>query len=239
VILAIDTATDWTGLALHDGSALLAEMGWRSRHTQTVELAPAIAQMWQRVGVAAADMRGIAVSIGPGSYTGLRVGLAVAKGLALAHGLPLIGVSTLDIVAAAVGRREGTLLVTAEAGRKRVWAGEYRWQERSGWQPTGTPTLTTWEALLAVDDATTDVGQAMDGARTAVAEPMTVTGEISQEALRLIRLRRSQEPVVPLPPAAAARRAGYLAEIGWQRFKRGRVDRADQLSPVYLREPGS
>jgi tRNA threonylcarbamoyladenosine biosynthesis protein TsaB len=238
VILAIDTATNWTGLALHDGTALLAELGWRSRHTQTVELAPAIAQMWQRAGVTAADMRAIAVSIGPGSYTGLRVGLAVAKGLALTHRLPLIGVSTLDIVAAGVGRREGTLLVVAEAGRKRLWAGDYRWQERSGWQPAGTPALTTWEALLAVADesATTSVATGVTAAPVA-SGPQTVAGEISQEAMRLIR--RSQQPVTQLPPAAAARRAGYLAEIGWQRFKRGRVDRADQLSPVYLREPGS
>lgn len=224
MILAIDTATNWTGLALHDGSTLLAEVGWRSRHTQTVELTPAIAQLWRRVGVGAADIRAIAVSIGPGSYTGLRVGLAVAKGLALAHRLPLVGVSTLDIVAAAVARREGVLTVVAEAGRKRVWAGHYRWQGRSGWQIEGAPMLTDWETLLSSDLVTGE-------------EPVTMAGEIDQEAMRLIR--RSQRSIGLLSPAAAARRAGYLADIGWQRFKRGRMDAADELAPLYLQEPGS
>jgi tRNA threonylcarbamoyladenosine biosynthesis protein TsaB len=102
MILAIDTATDWVGLALHDGSSVLAEFGWRSRRTQTIELAPAVAQLWARTGVSAGDLSAIAVAIGPGSYTGLRVGLALAKGMALGQNLPLIGVPTLDIVAAAV-----------------------------------------------------------------------------------------------------------------------------------------
>ena len=94
MILAIDTATDWMGLALHDGSSVLAEFGWRSRRTQTIELAPAVAQLWARTGVSAGDLSAIAVAIGPGSYTGLRVGLALAKGIALGQKLPLVGVPT-------------------------------------------------------------------------------------------------------------------------------------------------
>ena len=122
MILAIDTATDWVGLALHDGNAILAEFGWRSRRTQTVELAPAVAQLWARTGITAANLDAVAVAVGPGSYTGLRVGLALAKGIALAHKLPLIGVPTLDIVAAGVPRHETDLLVVAQAGRTRLWA---------------------------------------------------------------------------------------------------------------------
>jgi hypothetical protein len=138
-----------------------------------------------------------------------------------------------------VGQREGTLTVVAEAGRKRLWAGRYQWQGRSGWQPVGLPDLTTWEALLGVDgEATADTPTRQAQSEQPVADGlMTVAGEVSQEALKLIR--RSQRGIVVLPPAAGARRAGFLAEIGWQRFKRGRVDRADELSPVYLREPGA
>jgi tRNA threonylcarbamoyladenosine biosynthesis protein TsaB len=200
-------------------------MGWRSRHTQTVELAVALAQMWQRVGVTAAAVRAIAVTVGPGSYTGLRVGLALAKGLALAHRLPLIGVGTLDVVAAAVGRREGTLLVVIQAGRRRLWAGSYQWQERPGWLPEGKPVLTTWETLLAA------------GAEGGSSPLLTIAGDVDQEALRLIR--RSPRAAVALPAAAGTRRAGYLAEMGWQRFKRGRVDGAGHLVPLYLNEPGA
>jgi tRNA threonylcarbamoyladenosine biosynthesis protein TsaB len=113
MILAIDTATRWTGLALHDGLGIVAERGWRGGNTQTVELAPAVEELLQASGVAAADLQGIAVSIGPGSYTGLRVGLAVAKGMSLAYQIPLIGVPTLDIVAASIGLRTGNLIVIA------------------------------------------------------------------------------------------------------------------------------
>ena len=143
MILAIDTATDWVGLALHDGASVLAEFGWRSRRTQTIELAPAVAQLWSRTGVAPSDLSAIAVAIGPGSYTGLRVGLALAKGIALAQKLPLVGVPTLDIVAAAVCRLETDLVVVAEAGRTRLWAGQYQWAAKRGWERLGEPMQTT------------------------------------------------------------------------------------------------
>ncbi len=122
MILAIDTATKWTGLALHDGRSLIAESGWYSSYNQTVELAPAVLQMLHISEIPAADLSAVALAIGPGSYTGLRIGLGFAKGIALANQLQLIGVPTLDILASALPRSEGTMVITAEAGRKRVWA---------------------------------------------------------------------------------------------------------------------
>ena len=114
MILAIDTATRWTGLALYDGTAVIAEHGWHGINNQTVELAPSIENILERGKIDAGDLRGIAVAIGPGSYTGLRVGLAVAKGMALAYHIPLVGVPTLDIVAAGFGKLNGRLLVAVE-----------------------------------------------------------------------------------------------------------------------------
>ncbi|MDX1414745.1 MAG: tRNA (adenosine(37)-N6)-threonylcarbamoyltransferase complex dimerization subunit type 1 TsaB, partial [Candidatus Promineifilaceae bacterium] len=101
MILALDTATRWTGLALHDGKRIIAEQGWSSKYTQTVELTPAVARLLATADFQVADLQAIAVAIGPGSYTSLRVGLAVAKGLSMAHQIPLIGVPTLDIISAA------------------------------------------------------------------------------------------------------------------------------------------
>ncbi len=219
MILAIDTATDWIGLALHDGASILAEFGWRSRRTQTVELAPAVAQLWSRTGVAATDLSAVAVAIGPGSYTGLRVGLALAKGLALAHNLPLVGVPTLDIVAAAVCRLETDLVVVAQAGRTRVWAGQYQWVTKRGWERIGEPMLSTWEALAE-----------------RLALPVAFAGEIDAAAAKL--LRRANRAAIIAPPAESVRRAAMLATIGWQRWKRKQTDAADRLAPLYLREPG-
>lgn len=218
IILALDTATRWTGLALHDGKTVIAEQGWRGLHTQTVELTPAISQLLARADISPAELRAIAVAIGPGSYTSLRVGLAVAKGLSLAHQIPLVGVPTLDVTAASVGLRTGSLVVVAEAGRKRVIAGMYRWQEKKGWQATERPIIETWETLLFHLETST-----------------TFAGEISPEAAKMIRA--SKKPFYLVPAAASVRRAGFLAEIGWQRIRQGLVDDAASLSPNYLREP--
>jgi tRNA threonylcarbamoyladenosine biosynthesis protein TsaB len=217
MILGIDTATNWTGLAIHDGTAVLAEIGWRSPRTQTVELAPAVERIWAQANITAADLEAIALAIGPGSYTGLRVGMALAKGLALGHKLPLVGVPTLDIVAAGIGRLEEPLVVVAEAGRNRLWAGRYRWNDRRGWQGEGDPQLTHWEALM-----------------TAVDGPTVFAGEISPDAGKLVRRTANARLT---SPAIGVRRAGVLAEIGFQRWKSRAVTEADQLAPLYLREP--
>lgn len=219
MILAIDTATDWIGLALHDGSSVLAEFGWRSRRTQTIELAPAVAQLWTRAGVTSDDLSAIAVAVGPGSYTGLRVGLALAKGIALGQKLPLIGVPTLDIVAAAVPVVADTdLIAVAQAGRTRLWAGQYSRHAKRGWEAIGDPMITQWDDLLG-----------------RVQVPVVFAGEIDAAAIKLIR--RTNRQAVVIPPSASVRRAAVLAEIGWGRWKKQQVTDAGALAPLYYREP--
>lgn len=218
MLLAIDTATRWMGLALRDETAVIAETGWRSVNTQTIELAPTIAALLARANVTASDLTAVAVANGPGSYTGLRVGLAAAKGLALARQIPLIGVPTLDIVAAALGPLDGQLIVVAEAGRTRIHAASYAWAAGRGWQAAQPAVLTTWEALLET-----------------IAQKTLVAGEVSAQAIRL--MRDSGRSIAAVRAAASVRRAGYLAEIGWMRLKRGLVDDASALAPDYLRAP--
>ncbi len=89
MLLALDTSTHTVGVALYDGVSVLGEAIWTSRDYHTVELAPKAAEILDQCGVEAADLTVVAVAIGPGSFTGLRIGLALAKGLALVHRLPL------------------------------------------------------------------------------------------------------------------------------------------------------
>lgn len=220
MILAIDTATRWTGLALHDGTAVIAEAGWRSTNTQTIELSPAIANLLQRAHSDSSDLKGIAVAIGPGSYTGLRVGLAVAKGIALAHQTPLLGVPTLDIVAKGFGPLEGKLVIAAEAGRTRICAAIYAWNGRKGWQITAPPIIESWANFL---DTLPD-------------EPTTFAGEITLDIAK--QIRTISKVYYLATPAASTRRAACLAEIGWQRLRKGQFDNAASLSPIYLKDPG-
>ncbi len=218
MILAIDTATRWLGMALHDGTAVVAEAGWRILDNHTTELTPNLQQMMQRANVSAPDLEGIAVAVGPGSYTGLRVGLALAKGLALANQTPLLGIGTLDIVAASFGPFPGQLWIVAEAGRTRICTAPYEWQNGAGWQTSEVPVIESWDELLPK----------LEGR-------VTFAGEISVQAARKIKAASKTFQIAH--PAAAVRRAGYLAELGWRRLRAGDVDNAQTLAPIYLRDP--
>lgn len=220
MILAIDTATRWLGLALHDGTAVLAETGWRCLNNHTIELTPAIDEMLHRAAITVDDLDGIAVALGPGSYTGLRVGLAVAKGLAFVNHTPLLGVMTLDILAAAVGPQPGKLCVVAEAGRTRVVTAVYEWQQKHGWQTRQTPTIDSWDELLI---------------NLAEEDRVLFAGEIQASAVK--KIREANKSFRIAPPSTSVRRAGYLAEIGWRRLRRKQVDDARELAPIYLRNP--
>ncbi|NLX43424.1 MAG: tRNA (adenosine(37)-N6)-threonylcarbamoyltransferase complex dimerization subunit type 1 TsaB, partial [Chloroflexi bacterium] len=103
MILAIDTATRTASIALYDASGILAEETWHSQNRHSVELMPAIQRLAERQGVKLGDLSAVAVALGPGSFTGLRIGLSAAKGLCLALDIPLIGIPTLMIAAYAAG----------------------------------------------------------------------------------------------------------------------------------------
>ena len=220
MILAIDTATRWTTIALHDGNVVLAERSWLAARTQTEELAPQIQELLFNQKLGTADLLAIGVALGPGSYTGLRIGLGLAKGLALAGGIPIIGIPTLDIVAAATPLFESeTLVVVVEAGRRRVIAGSYQADlEGRFWRPVNRPEILSWETM---------VGR--------VEQPTVFTGEISADGRSWIARR----PGIcrTLPPAALTRRGGWLAELAWKRARAGDFDDIRWLTPDYLRRP--
>src|SRR5258708_4659554 len=132
MILAIDTATRMVSLALHDGEQIHAEMTWTTKNQQTVELMPAIKHLLARSQLNTSDLTVLAVSQGPGSFNGLRIGFSTAKGMAMALGLPMLAIPTLDVVAAAQPASSykliDKLIAVVQAGRGRVCVGSYRWQ---------------------------------------------------------------------------------------------------------------
>ena len=89
MLLAVDTSTLWVGLALYDGKSVISEETWLSQNHHSVELAPALASLLGRSGVTGHDLSALAIALGPGSFTSLRIGLAFIKGLALALHLPV------------------------------------------------------------------------------------------------------------------------------------------------------
>lgn len=218
MLLAIDTATRMPSLALYDGERVVAEETWRSANGHTVELVPGIVRILERQRVSPSELRGIAVALGPGSFTGLRIGLGVAKGLALTLAIPLIGIPTLDALVYAQGRKRGPVCAILQAGRGWVSAAFYE-RRRGRWQIQGDYRLTSLEELCAE-----------------IETPTFFCGEIDAQAAELLRERLGEKAVVA-SPASSLRRAGYLAELGWQRLERGQVDDPASLAPIYLRHP--
>ena len=214
MLLAIDTSTSWISLALYDGFSILYETTWQSQHHHTVELAPAVDELFKRTGFQPADLTGVAVATGPGSFTSLRIGLAAAKGLALALKIPLVGVPSLDILAAAQPLDEIPLVAILHAGRTRLAYVTYL-VEGGAWQPQHEP--------AAID--------AKDLVKT-ISSPTLITGELSEDARTVLGRRWKNAMIVQ--PANCLRRAGFLAEIGWERLMSGRVDDPVTLAPIYL-----
>ncbi len=215
MLLAIDTATQMAGIALYNQDGLHVEELWRSSANHTVELMPNIVRACEQQGISAQGLVGVGVSIGPGSFTGLRVGLSVAKGLALVLRIPLLGVPTLDATAYAHARSTLPVCAVLPAGRGR-WCVAFYQTSADNWQRRSDYTLMSTEELTA-----------------ALQEPVLVCGELTPSLVSELRRSTPQEVVIS-SPASAARRTGYVAELAWQRLARGEADDLTSLSPIYL-----
>ncbi len=229
MLLALDTATRMASLALYDEANgwILGEETWYSAFNHTVELLPRLVRLFDQQEVSPGDLTSLVVSLGPGSFTGLRIGLALAKGLALSQApvetpmgqtLPLVGVPTLDVVAEPHKAQRLPIWALLQAGRGRVSVGHYI-RRKGRWRRKGEFRITTFEELC--DE---------------VEEPSLFCGEIDARDAALIRERLGLVATIA-PPAASLRRAAYLAELGWQRLGRGDFDDPASLSPIYLHHP--
>lgn len=128
MLLAFDTATSYVTVALHDGARVVASYASDESMRHGEMLAPGIADVLARGGVTARDVTAIAAGVGPGPFTGLRVGLVTARTMAHALGIPVYGVCTLDVLAAEAvdaGVVDGPFLVATDARRKEVYLASY------------------------------------------------------------------------------------------------------------------
>jgi len=214
MLLAVDTSTRTVGVALYDGTQVLSESIWTSRDYHTVELAPSVARVLARPGLSVEDLQVLAVATGPGSFTGLRVGMALVKGLSLAAHLPIVGIPSLDILVEAQPVKAARLAAVLRAGRGRLAVGWYLASSK-GWQPTGQV------EVLALEDLSRKL-----------TDPTQVCGELTAEERR--SLARKRKNVLLASPAASVRRPSYLAELAWRRWEAGQVDDPATLSPFYL-----
>lgn len=224
VLLALDTSSASVGYALHDGTTLLAETMWQGQRQGTATLLDAAMRSLSAVGKVKGDLVAVAVATGPGSFSGLRVGLGIAKGLALGLGLPIIGVSTLDATAAlftSVFPEEGVVCAMVAAGR-----GRYAYALYTAFNPART---IGHEVMPLTDPAHATLPEI---ARVLSAYPTSIVcGEIDAAAEAAF----AAVPGIVMPPAGVrARRAGALADLAWRRILRGNTDDLVSLAPMYL-----
>jgi tRNA threonylcarbamoyladenosine biosynthesis protein TsaB len=231
MLLAIDTSTAQVGVALIDGEQLAVETIWSSRVHHTVELAPAVAELMQRAGASMTDLKAIGVALGPGSFTALRVGLAMAKGLALARRLAIVGVPTLDVLAAGQPPSDLPLAAVLQAGRNRIAVGWYKVQTLEGSECGGSAAEAEARWIL---QGSLEI-MTVDALAKSIARPSMVAGELTTDERQ--RLSRKRVNVVLAPLNRCVRRPSLLAEIAWRRFRAGQSDDLATLAPMYLHRP--
>lgn len=245
MLLAIDTATRAASVALYDSDGMIAESTWLSRENHTVELMAQIARLLELAHAPKNDLQAIGVASGPGSFTGLRVGMSVAKGLAFGFNIPLLAIPTLDAVAHAHStvsswgennanltsnmphadavQQDLPIWAMLAAGRGRFSLARYL-APRGAIQRVGSYTLVDAAGLieLASRELTED-------------QRALFCGEIDAALRRLLEERLGARAVVA-SAAMNLRRAGFLAELAWTRWQRGESDDAASLAPIYASE---
>jgi len=223
---------------LFDGVQILCESTWTSRDYHTVELAPAVEDAFRKASLPREGIGALAVALGPGSFTGLRIGLALAKGMALARRLPIIGIPSLDILAAAQPVLDLPLAVVLRAGRGRLAVGWYC-AEQNSWKParidpSGEQDQRQNKAAggeAAYQQRRVEVLTPQELAAK-FRSPTLLCGELSGDEREY--LHTACPELILASPAQSLRRPGYLAELGWKRWRAGLVDDPASLAPLYL-----
>lgn len=218
MLLAMDTSTLTCGIALYDDPIVIGEMMWRTANHHTVELAPAISDLLHRCSLTPTDLNAIAVALGPGSFTSLRISLAFAKGLALSLSIPIIGIPTFEYQAAAQPLGQEPLFAVIPAGRSRMAVQEFAAVDGQ-WQTVDAPQVLTPEQIS-----------------DRITGPTRICGEMNASERQVIG--RKWKNAMIAPPTIAMRRPSILAELAWKRWKAGQVDDPIQLSPIYLHIAG-
>ena len=216
-ILAIETstATAEVALALADRPIRTAPLRTDLRHGR--DLVPCVQRLLREQGWRPADVEGVAVSLGPGSYTGLRVGLMCAKAFAYATQARLVGVDSLQAVAANVDAGVPQVLVVADAQRGELYCARYRIEQ-------GMPVPQAPVRILSLTDA------------MALADPDTV---VAGPGLHRYASDIAESGAHLAPEPQWVPRAEWVARLGWAQFEQGHTLDVHTAEPIYLRRPAA
>lgn len=231
MLLALDTATTTAALAVYDltKQQLVAELTWEAQRRQTQDLLMTAQQLLAQLDLAPAQLTALAVTTGPGSFTGVRIGISTVKGIAL--GLPtrphIIGLPTLSVTASPWfsllerWQPTGAICAVIHAGR-----GRYNWVNFTAGQTLWRPAVADHHVGAAADLA--------DALAQQPAAPILCVGEVDAALASAVQ---ALPHVTVVDPISGWRRAGHLARLAALHLTAGADDQLTTLEPLYLRAP--
>ena len=218
MLLAIDTCTRDGGVALWRGDTTIGSRCWYSPRNHTTELMGAIQQLLEAAEIGPRALDGIAVALGPGRFSALRVGISVAKGLALPWNIPLIGIGTLELEAYLYASTGRPVCPVIDLGRGEVATATFQ-MVRGRWKKLGEERVCTPEELVA-----------------SIPKRFILCGEgIATHSEYLRQYLRRRGLIVTFHTQAA--RLSVLGMLGQRRLEHAGEDGLSALQPLYLRRP--
>ena len=218
-ILGVDTSTSCGSLGIINDNRVVAEYVLLRDETHSTRLVPAIQALLKETRLGLDEIDGMAVSLGPGSFTGLRVGLSAVKGLALAAKRPVVGVPTLDALASNLPFTPYVICPIVDARKGEVYTALYKDEEKGRVEQ-----LTPYQVLSPLELLEEIPSQEI----IFLGDGVEVYGKLIEERLGAKALFA--------PPHLRFLRGSTVAEIGLQRFNRGEKDDISSLVPIYIRQ---
>jgi tRNA threonylcarbamoyladenosine biosynthesis protein TsaB len=227
LILAIETSTNTASIALWQTAKeeefpptqrnIIGELTLNLSGNHMATLMPAIDHLLRETNLHIHQVEGIALAVGPGSFTGLRIGVATVKGLAYALQVPVVGVSTLDALAQNVGYAGKLVCPVLDARKKEVYAALYRGDG------SGCLTKISGDMVIAPEELSKQIKEEV----IFLGNGVEVYGEIWQRQLGL--------KACFAPPEFSQPRAVHVARLSQPKFQRGQFLDLFSFGPVYLR----
>ena len=218
LILAFETSAKAASVALHDGSVLLGESYQNTGLTHSQTLMVMAEDLLKSCGKTAADVTHLAVAAGPGSFTGVRIGVSAAKGFAWGAELPVYGVSTLESMALSLGALHGHVCCCMDARRKQVYNAIFLAEN-------GKLTRVSEDRAISLEDLKNEL-EHIDG-------PVFLVGDGAELTHKTLS---GEIPGLILPPEhRRQQRASGVALAAIEAMNRGESADGAALQPNYLR----
>ena len=219
LLLAIESSGLVASIAIMSDDKVIGEYTTNFKKTHSQTLLPMMNEVTQMTGIELEDLDAIVISGGPGSFTGLRIGAATAKGLGLALDKPLVNVPTVDALAYNLYGNEQIICPIMDARRQQVYTGLYTF-ERDEFK------VICPQKAVGIDEIVNEIN--------AMGRPVIFLGD-GVPVHREYILEHSNVPCDFAPAHLNAQRAGALAALGKRYFEAGRLETADEHVPEYLR----